>query len=193
MSNRSNSSVTGVLESLEDEVSSNGADVNAILNASGTRAAGPLLFLPAVVMISPVGAIPGVPIVLATLIILVSAQILIGSSRIWLPRFIRQRSVPKDKLLSMLDRIRPYARQVDRFLGNHLSILARPPMPRVVAFLCIMLALAVFPATLIPTAAALPGGAIALLSLGLLTRDGLVTLAGLLATGAAVYFLLLLS
>ncbi|WP_153771309.1 exopolysaccharide biosynthesis protein [Labrenzia sp. CE80] len=71
--------------------------------------------------------------------------------------------------------------------------MTKPPISRVVTFLGIALALAVFHASPVPTTTARPDGAIALLSLGLLTRDSLVKLAGLPATGVAVYLLFLRS
>ncbi len=168
-----------VLTNWEDEIEKEGrADVGSLLNASGSRAAGPLLFLPALVMISPIGAIPGVPIVLTTLTLLVAGQLVLGRTSIWLPSFVRNRGFPKQKVKSIIDKLTPYAERADRYLGQRLAMFAGETASRIVAAFCIFLSLLVYPATLLPFAVALPGSAILLLSLGLLVRDGVVTLVG---------------
>ncbi|WP_051242483.1 exopolysaccharide biosynthesis protein [Stappia stellulata] len=177
---------TGVLDAWEREVRQGRSDVDSIMRATGSRAAGPLLFLPALVMISPVGAVPGVPIVLSTLVVFVAAQILFGARSIWLPTKLRDRSIPEEKVSETIDWLRPGACRVDRILGQRLSGLTGDTMVRTIAALCIVLAGLVYPATLLPFAAALPGGAILLLALGLLSRDGVVILVGLVATAGAI-------
>ena len=179
--------IKGVLTNWEEEIEKEGrADVGSLLNASGSRAAGPLLFLPALVMISPIGAIPGVPIVLTTLTLLVAGQLVLGRTSIWLPSFVRNRGFPKQKVKSIIDKLTPYAERADRYLGQRLAMFAGETASRIVAAFCIFLSLLVYPATLLPFAVALPGSAILLLSLGLLVRDGVVTLVGLMVALAAV-------
>lgn len=185
MSLKENTKISGVLGAWETEVQNGSSDVGSFLRAAGSRAAGALLFLPALVMVSPVGAIPGVPIVLTSLIALVAGQIVIGSKSIWLPDTLKKREIPQDKVTTIIDRLEPWAEWIDGFLGQRLTALVGEPMSRVVAALCILLAVTVYPATLIPFAVALPGGAIMLLALGLLTRDGVVMLLGLMVTAAA--------
>ncbi|MBN9669408.1 exopolysaccharide biosynthesis protein [Roseibium aggregatum] len=143
-------------------------------------------------MVSPVGAIPGAPIVLTSLIALVAGQIVMGSKSIWLPDTLKKREIPQDKVTTIIDRLEPWAEWIDGFLGQRLTALVGEPMSRVVAALCILLAVTVYPATLIPFAVALPGGAIMLLALGLLTRDGVVMLLGLMVTGGGLWLRLLL-
>jgi len=182
--------IAGVLKAWEDEVQDGSSDIGSILRAAGNRTAGPLLFLPALVMVSPLGAIPGIHIGLATIIVLVAGQVVIGARAIWMPSFLRNRKIPRDKVISAIDRLLPYARQADKVFGRRLAILTGPAMARIVAGLCILLAVLVYPATLVPVVPVLPGGAIVFLSLGLLTKDGLVTLLGLLLTVPALGVLL---
>lgn len=181
------STVEGVLTAWEEQVQQGPSNVGSLLRAAGSRAAGPMLFLPALVMVSPVGAIPGVPIVLCSLIILVAGQVVAGASSLWLPDVLVKRNIPEGQVSDVIEWLHPHARRVDRYLGQRLTWLAGSLMARVVACLCILLAALVYPLTLLPFAVALPGSAIMLLSLGLLTRDGIVMLLGLGVTGAAVW------
>ncbi|MGS4883402.1 exopolysaccharide biosynthesis protein [Roseibium sp. MB-4] len=177
--------ITGVLDSWETEIEDGSADVGSILRAVGSRAAGPLLFLPALVMISPLGAVPGVPLVLSACIILISVQVLSGNGSVAVPRSLANTSIPREKAAKTVDSLRPYAAWLDGILGRRLQLLTGTWATRAVAALCVCHALTVFPAALVPLAAALPGGAIMVLSLGLLTRDGIVTAAGFLFSAAA--------
>jgi len=179
--------IEDVLRNRNEGVQKGPSNVGSILRAAGSRAAGPLLFLPAFVMVSPVGAIPGVPVVLCSLIILIAGQVVAGVSSLWLPNVLLRRRIPEDKVSRTIAWLRPKAAWLDRYLGQRLTWLTGDFMARAVACLCVGLAVLVYPLTLFPFAVAVPGSAIMLLSLGLLTRDGIVTLFGLAATGAAVW------
>ncbi|MCK7615094.1 exopolysaccharide biosynthesis protein [Roseibium sediminicola] len=179
--------IEDVLTAWGEEVQEGPSNVGSLMRAAGSRAAGPMLFLPALVMVSPIGAIPGVPIVLTTVIVLVSVQVLAGASSLWLPDVLVRRGIPEDKVQKIIDWLRPKAAWADRYLGRRLAFLAGGAMARAIAGLCMVLAVLVYPLTLFPFAVALPGGAIMLLSLGLLTRDGVVTLLGLSLAGGAIW------
>lgn len=53
--------------------------------AFGKRSYGPFLLVPALIEISPVGGIPGMPTVLAATIIPFAALMVFGRKYIWLP------------------------------------------------------------------------------------------------------------
>lgn len=185
-------SVSDVLNAWQKEVSNGPSNFESILRATGSRAAGPLLFLPALVMISPAGAVPGVPVILASLVFLVAGQVVAGRKSLWVPRFLTKRDIPESKVTSTIDWLRPYAEKLDRYLGRRLELLTGALATRLVAVVCIFPALLVFPATLVPFAVALPSAGILVLSLGLLTRDGIVTAAGLGTAGLLTMTLLVL-
>ncbi len=69
-----------------------------VIEAFGNRSYGPFLLLPALVDISPVGSIPGLPTVLACVILLTAVQMVLGRKHLWLPGFLRNRSVKADGL-----------------------------------------------------------------------------------------------
>ncbi|MFE8071421.1 exopolysaccharide biosynthesis protein [Marinobacteraceae bacterium S3BR75-40.1] len=84
-------------------------------------------------------------------------------------------------------RCRPVTLWIDRFLKPRLTFLLRPPLPRLMAAFCTLLALTMIPLELLPFAAALPALTIALLAMGLSGNDGLWLLLGMavFAGGAA--------
>ncbi|OKL45129.1 exopolysaccharide biosynthesis protein [Pseudovibrio exalbescens] len=185
MSSTSTTSLSGILDHLKEAAETEHITIGTVLSAIGYRAIGPLLFVSALILISPIGAIPGVPLLMAALIIILSMQMIWGTQSLWLPTVITKRPIPPDKLHEALDKLSPYASGIDRFVGDRMNWAIQDPMPRIIALICVVLALLVIPAGLIPFAAALPGGAIMLLSLGLATRDGLIVLLGFIGSAAA--------
>lgn len=158
--------------------------VHQIREEFGERSFGPFLVVPALIELSPVGGIPGVPTVIAVIISLFCVQIAFGMKHLWLPDFIGKRKMPGDKLKRGLDFLRPPARWIDKILKPRLRWITKPPALQVVAVLCLMLAATVPPLEVVPFASSLPMGAIALFGLALMVRDGVVAIAaGCLAAG----------
>lgn len=92
---------TSVGETLDriEELTKDGEDVRlgAVVEALGHRSHGPFLLIPALIDISPVGGIPGLPTVLGAIIALTAAQMLFGRKHLWLPGFLANRSISAGK------------------------------------------------------------------------------------------------
>lgn len=161
-------------------------DLGDVLTSFGARSHGPLLFFPAFLAAAPTGAIPGMAIGMAILLIILSVQMIVSPSALWMPKRITQISIPRAKLNKALDISRPAARIIDRFLSPRLTWLLKSPFNYFVALLCCGLALLMIPLAFVPFAASLPGLAIALFGISLVSEDGLAALvAGVLTLVAA--------
>ncbi len=171
-----------VLDSTEGE---DDISVGDVLDAFSDRLFGPLLVVPALALISPVGAIPGAPIVLAVMLVLLAGQKLVGLDRPWLPQKLTKRSVSRDTLESAMGKLRPWAKRIDALIRPRLTVLAEGPAVYVAAALVVVLAVAIVPIGLIPFAVAAPGGAILLIGLALTARDGLLAILALALTAAS--------
>lgn len=154
----------------------------------GARSFGPMLAIPALIEISPIGGIPGVPTVIALIIALVAAQIVFGRRHLWLPAFLDNRTVAGDKLRNGMDWLHRPAGWIDAVLRPRLKVVARGVGLRIVAALCIGLCATVPPLELIPFASTIPMAAIALMGLGLMARDGVVILGAASFSLASFWF-----
>ena len=173
-----------ILDDLEAHGSDGEVSVGTIQDEIGDKALGAFLFMPAVLEISPVGGVPGVPTFLAAIIVIVAAQVLVGRHHLWLPGPMRRARVSGDRLCSAVRFLRRPARWIDRAFHDRMRWLTTVPFDRVVALACIALALSVPPLELIPFASTIPMATIALLGLALLFDDGLLVIVGLaLAAG----------
>lgn len=163
--------------------------VSDIQTEVGQRSFGPFLFVPAIFEISPLGGIPGVPTLISLIVIITAAQMLIGRRHFWLPGFISRRSIKGKRIEPALKKIRPVVQLVDKALRPRLQRITKKPWNRAVASLCILCALVVPPLEVIPFASTGPFAAIALIGLGLMGRDGVFVLLGILVATVSFYLL----
>jgi hypothetical protein len=182
--------LTGVIDRLADSAATEEVHIADLLQQIGHRGFGPLLLVPALIALLPTGAVPGVPTLCAVLIFLIAGQLALGRHQPWLPSRLRRASIRADAIYTACRRARPVTRRVDRLLRPRLLWLTRAPAPRLIASLCMLLAMAMVPLELLPFAAAIPAGTIACLAVGLAAGDGLVVLLGLAAATAAAVSLL---
>ena len=180
-------SVGDILDRLEQIARAEGdVSLGKVVEALGNRSHGPFLLIPALIDISPVGGIPGLPTLLGAIIILVAAQMLLGRKHLWLPGFVTRRSLSPEKTCKTTAKLRGLARFLDRWFHGRMPRLTRGPFVRVAAGLCILLALTVPPLELLPFATTAPMAAIAAFGLALLVRDGLLMIIAMVLAAAAV-------
>lgn len=151
------------------------------------QAYGPLLLVPSLFALLPIiGAIPGMSVVTATLIILIAAQMLIGRRHPWLPARLRNISMQRHRLEKAVERARPYLDAMDRWTRPRLLFLSEYPFYLLIPIVCIGLALLMYPLALVPWGVTLPALALTILSVGLTIRDGNVLAAGYGVTGLSI-------
>lgn len=160
--------------------------VGQIREAIGGRSFGPFLVVPALIEISPIGGIPGLPTLIAAVIALIAFQILLGGDHVWLPGFLERRTFQGGKLTAGVRKVRPVARWTDKVVRPRLRWLTSGPWLSAAAVACLLLAATTPFLEFIPFASTIPMAGIALIGLALLTRDGLVLLVAAAVPMAAV-------
>ncbi|MBM2577351.1 exopolysaccharide biosynthesis protein [Jannaschia sp. Os4] len=159
--------------------------VSTIVDHFDRRSIGAFIAVPALLEITPIGGIPGLPTALALFIALMAVQIAIGREDLWLPGFLARRTIHEDKVEAAAEKLRPLTDWMDRHLGRHLVALTKPPMQQAAALMVIVLCLTVPFLEIVPFASTIPMATIAMFGLGLLTGDGrLMALAWTLSLAA---------
>ena len=179
-------SLSQILSNLVDDTKGEKVSLGELFDTLDQRSYGPLLLLPALIAVAPTGAIPGMSIVTGSIIALFAVQLLIGKSHPWLPERLERFEFSRKTLSRSVDKAMPWVKAVESHLRRRFTLLAEPPANRVVALLCLLLALTMFPLALLPFAVAVPGTAIMFFALGLTTRDGLLILAGFVFSAVAI-------
>jgi hypothetical protein len=161
------------------------------MQAIGNRSFGPLLLVPGLIGLSPIGAIPGLPGVMALIVMFVAVQILIGRDHAWLPDALARRSIDTARLRRVVKAIYPYARRVDDFLSPRLRRLTTGVSFYVLAALCLLVAIVTPVIELVPLAGIVPNAAIVAYGLAITAHDGLWALIAFVFSGASIYLILM--
>jgi len=158
-----------------------------LLEETGRRTFAPLLLIPGVITLLPlIGDIPGVPTLMAIMVLLVSVQLLLGSEHFWLPAWLMRRSISREKLDKAIRWGERPARFIDGFLKPRLSFLTQGAGVVAVAIACAVIALAMPPMEVVPFTANGAGIALTLFGLSLMARDGLLAAAAFVLTTATL-------
>ena len=157
-----------------------------IRDALGDRSFAPLLVLFAIINLIPLP--PGASAFLGLPLVIVSAQMALGSKRAWLPRFLMNKSLSADQFRSLMSRVIPWLIRLELWIRPRYWPFWRRRGDRVIGVICLLLAIVV---TLpIPLGNWLPAFSTALLGLSLSERDGILFavggLVGVLALGVIV-------
>ncbi len=180
-----------ILDQLDALAQSHGrVAVADMVDAMGPRSYGPFLLVPALIEISPLGAVPGLATALAAVVVLFAVQMLSGRKRLWMPRWVERRGVAAARMKRLVAGARPMAVRMDRWFHGRLRWLTSGWGMRLAALACIALACMVPPLELFPFASSVPMGAIALIGLALLVRDGALMIAASLLACGAVWLLI---
>jgi len=131
---------------------------------------------------------PGSSTILSLPILLLAPQIALGADAPWLPRRVVDRPLKRDELRGLFRRLTPIVKYMELITRPRLTWIFTPLGERMIGVVCTLLALVlVLP---IPLGNLAPGATVAILSLALLQRDGLLALLGYLmaAVSAALLF-----
>src|SRR5699024_2239224 len=143
-----------------------------------------ILIVAGIVVLAPIiGDIPGVPTLVALLVVLTSAQILAGRSYFWLPQFLLRRAISRQRLQGALDFMLRPARFADRFLFHRLAFFTGNILTLIVALAALAVGLIMPLLEFIPFSANLAGIALFTFGAALVVRDGLLALISLILTG----------
>jgi hypothetical protein len=121
---------------------------------------------------------PPIPLVCGLLLALVAVQIIFGRPMPWLPRALLNRSVARTDVERAVNRAMPAFRRLERFSRPRMTFLDTPVTLRLMGVVILLMALGLLFAP--PFVGQIPLGlAVCLVGLGLVERDGLVILGGL--------------
>ncbi len=152
-----------------------------VIEAIGSRSLGPLLLLAGLItLVPPIGGIPGVPIAMGFLVMLVAVQLLFHKKHPWLPNWLLNRSIAKEKFSKALQWSRKPARFIDRVTRARLTSLVEGKGHYLIALMCVVIAAMMPPMELVPFSAVGAGLALSALGVALISRDGAVALAAII-------------
>ncbi len=164
--------VTRLLRRLADDGGDAGLTVYEIRDRLDERAYGLLILLLSIPCLVP--GLYGVPQVVGLIVILLAGQMLVGREEPWLPRWFLNLRCKGSWLKAMADFAETKLGWIDRLSRPRLRRFADGPGEKLAAVFMILATVTI----VMPLTNTIPSIALALLSVGLIQRDGLFVLAG---------------
>lgn len=177
--------VTEVLREIANTWPDERITLGDFVDLFGDRGHGLLMLTLALPNLVPI-YLPGLSAVTGLPIASIAVQMALGTRHPWLPGFLLRRSIPIADLRRVVERAEPWLLPVERVLSSRLKPLAHGLPKRLMAAMCVVLALMLslpIPFTNIPLAAP-----IVIFSLGVAERDGLAVAVAAVGSIAALGF-----
>jgi hypothetical protein len=126
----------------------------------------------------PVPVPPGVSTIISIPLLLLSVQMLMGLSSPWLPGWVARKTIKRKTLANMVSTFSPKLKWFEKFLKSRMMFASTRTGESVVGGIIIIFSLSI--SLPLPMTNFLPGVGTVLMSLGLLGKDGVMILIGML-------------
>ena len=180
-------------EILEDAVHNQKADqvsLGELMHTLHERGFGLLMMVLVLPNCVPVPIPPGMSTVFSVPLLFLAVQMLWGMDSPWLPQFIRRRTIRREMLAKIVSAASPKLKKIEKLLHPRLSFTSTHTGERIIGVFWLIFALSI--AVPLPMTNFIPGIGILVMSLGLLSRDGIAILIGIVIGLGGVAFTTLL-
>lgn len=168
-----------IVEGLAAEQGRERLSVQDLLDRLGDRAQSTLVFIFAAPNVLPIG-VPGMSMVLGLPLFFLTWRMMTGRSGAWLPASIGAKSFNHADFVRAVDKVLPWLQRLEAITRPRFRWLSGAFAQRVFGGVGVILSVII--SLPIPFGNALPGATLAVLSLGLVERDGIVIAIGVFAT-----------
>lgn len=176
MADQSKVIATQVLEDVVNQSSSDRVLVKDLVDVMDSVGFGLAIMIFAFGIIIPLP--PPFPSIISIPLVIFSAQMIAGYAAPKLPKRFSNLSVKRSVLVMLIQRSSPYIRKVEKILKPRLAFMFYSGMERVIGvFIFIFSTFVLLP---MPLSNFIPGFGVLVISFGLLGKDGLVTILGIM-------------
>ncbi len=169
--------LSDILNTIGDQCTGDTISMDDLLKAFHERGFGFFLFLFSLPAALPLPAV-GVGTVLGLPLVFLTAQQAIGRRTIWFPEKFKNKSLKRARVLAMIDRALPWTQRVEKFIKPRMEFVTLGIFSRLIGVFGFIMALSVL--VPLPLTNTVPSFGIALMSIGVIMRDGLAVIAGAL-------------
>jgi len=152
--------------------------IGEIKNALEERGFGVLMAIAALPLCLPVPVPPGYTTFFSIPLFIFSLQMIFGMRAPWLPEWIEKKKIKREIFEKLIIRANPWLRKIEKHLQPRLTYISVHTWERIIGVFSFVFALSIslpIPLTNFP-----PGWGILIMSLGLLSRDGITILIGMI-------------
>jgi hypothetical protein len=166
-----------LLRDAVDTIDGEQTTLGAFVDALHERGFGILIFLFALPMAIPLPVPPGVNLLFSTPLLFLTFQQIYGAKSPWFPNRLRHKQLKKESLEKIVINAEPWLDRLNIFIRPRLAFITQGHISNIIGVFGFLFALCV--CVPIPMTNTIPSLAIALMAIGILMRDGLAILAGM--------------
>lgn len=174
-----NKPLQGVLALVLSEMNETDSNLRDIVASMGHRAFGPVMVLCGLFLMTPLGALPGIPVAFGLINIAFAVQLLARRPYPWIPDVLARIKVPYKRVAKVQAKVSPWLDRLDNIIRPRLAWATQGPMLVLAALVAILLSTAMVPLGLIPFGVVPPAAILGLMGLALIARDGILMLIAL--------------
>ncbi|MGL9725449.1 MAG: exopolysaccharide biosynthesis protein [Wolbachia sp.] len=149
-----------------------------IKTALQERGFGILIIIFSLPLSVPIPVPPGYTTILSVPLILFALQLLFGFDSPWMPNWLERRSFQRSTLALVVEKTSPILKKIEKFMKPRMSFIFYGPSEKILAFIMLLCALSI--ALPLPLTNFIPAIGTTLISLGLMSKDGLLSILGVL-------------
>ena len=151
------------------------AEIKTLLHERGF---GLLMIIFALPLAVPLPVPPGITAVPAIPLMFFSFQMVMGMSTPWLPKWIGRKQMKRSTIAWMIEKASPYLRKVEMWMRPRFSFASSKIGEKIVGFFSLIFAISIL--VPLPFTNFIPAIGIVLMSLGILSKDGIIIILGML-------------
>lgn len=164
--------------------------VGEIKHALHERGFGILMAIAAIPICLPVPVPPGYTTIFSVPLFIFSIQMILGMREPWLPAWIEKKRIKRSTLEKIITKANPWLKRIENRMQPRMTYISVHTWERLIGFFSFVFAMSIalpLPLTNFP-----PGCGILIMSLGLLNKDGLTILIGMLIGTIGIGFVMIL-
>ncbi|WP_396956487.1 exopolysaccharide biosynthesis protein [Nitrosomonas sp.] len=160
--------------------------VGEIKNSLHERGFAVLLAIATLPICLPVPAPPGYTTVFAIPLFIFSIQMICGMKAPWIPEWLTKKTIKRGTLDKLITKAAPWLRKIESHMHPRLTYISVHAWERIIGLFSFIFSISI--ALPVPLINFLPGLGILIMSLGLLSKDGLTIIAGMIVgtTGVGI-------
>ena len=179
--------ISDIFKKIDTQITGETVSIGDLIEAVHERGFGFLILILSAPMALPIPVPPFLNILLASPLILLTAQQAVGKQRIWLPQWMLQKTIKRRRMSAMIKAILPWAIKIETFIKPRLVFVTSGIFTHIIGIFGLIMALAI--CVPIPMTNTVPSLGIALMAIGIIAHDGLAILAGAIIGVLWVIFL----
>lgn len=169
--------LSDLLNDIKEHLKTEKTSLGLLLEAFHERGFGFFLFLFALPAALPIPAF-GINTIIALPLLLLTAQQALGHHTIWVPKKLKNKEINSQKVEGFIDAAQPWLKRLEIFTKPRLEFITQGIFSNLIGVAGFIMALAV--SIPLPLTNTVPSFGIATMAIGVLMRDGLAVIAGMI-------------